>query len=40
MNASPLRRVLAVTVSAAVLWSPAAPAAAQFRTAAPAVTSC
>ncbi|TPW19103.1 MAG: hypothetical protein FD126_3018, partial [Elusimicrobia bacterium] len=35
MNASPFRRVLAVTVSAAVLWSPAAPAAAQFHTAAP-----
>lgn len=35
MNASPIRRVISVTVSAAVLWSPAAPAAAQFRTAAP-----
>ncbi|TBR21721.1 protease-like activity factor CPAF, partial [bacterium] len=33
MNATPLRRVIAVAVSAAVLWSPAAPAAAQFRTA-------
>ena len=33
MNASPLRRVLAVTLSAAVVWSPAAPAAAQLRTA-------
>lgn len=35
MNASPMRRVLAVTVSAAVFWTSASPAAAQFRTAAP-----